>query len=73
MKTIIHVNKHVIGANRKHGRSDPPITVKTYKSNTYCHEVAVKGECRIVHSPENPLSCGAFVWIQTNDVVEIVR
>lgn len=65
MKTIIHVNQHVIKANRASGRNDPVLTVKTYKSNTYAHSVDIKGESRVVYSPDKPLSCGAHVWIET--------
>jgi hypothetical protein len=72
MKTIIHVNQHVIRANNKHGTNDPVLTVKTYKSNTYAHEVNIKGESKVVYSPQKPLSCGAYVWIETNAEVEIV-
>lgn len=73
MKTIIHVNQHVIKANRKEGRTDPVLTVKTYKSNTYAHEVAIHGPSRVVYSPDNPLSCGAHVWIETQSTVEIIE
>lgn len=73
MKTIIHVNQHVIKANRKDGREDPVLTVKTYKSNTYAHEVAVHGPSKVVYSPDKPLSCGARVWIETQSTVEIIR
>jgi hypothetical protein len=72
MKTIIHVNQHVIRANNKHGTNDPVLTVKTYKSNTYAHEVNIKGESKVVYSPQKPLSCGAYVWIETHAEVEIV-
>ena len=66
MKTIIHVNQHVIKANQKNGANDPVLTVKTYKSNTYAHAVEIKGESRIVYSHNKPLSCGAKVWIETD-------
>ena len=73
MKTIIHVNQHNIRYNTKNPDDlKPVLTVKTYKSNTYANEVIVKGESRIIYSPEKPLSCGARVWIETNDEVEIV-
>lgn len=72
LKHIIHINKHVIASNVNHGRNDPPITVKTYKSNTKCHEVEFKNG-RIVHSPHKPLSCGARVWIETYDDVKVIR
>jgi hypothetical protein len=72
MKTIIHVNQHVIKANRKEGRTDPVLTVKTYKSNTYAREVAIHGPSTVVYSPDKPLSCGAHVWIETQSTVEII-
>lgn len=74
MKTIIHVNQHNIKANRKAGNNDLPVlTVKTYKSNNYAHEVSINGPSKLVYSPENPLSCGAHVWVETQAEVEIVR
>lgn len=66
MKTIIHVNQHVIKANRKKGENNPPLTCKTYKDNHYAHEVYIDGPCRIVYRPDAPLSCGAHVWIETD-------
>jgi len=71
MKTIIHVNQHVIKSNAKTGASDPVLTVKTYKENRYAHEVNIKGPSRIVYSPDKPLSCGAKVWIETDSEVEV--
>jgi hypothetical protein len=72
MKTIIHVNQHVIKANAKNGMQDPVLTIKTYKSNTYAHEVMIKGDSKVIYSPDKPLSCGAKVWIETNSQVEVV-
>jgi hypothetical protein len=72
MKTIIHVNQHVIKKNVREGTNDPVLTVKTYKSNTYAHEVLVKGESRLVYSADKPLSCGARVWLETEAEVEVV-
>ncbi len=73
MKTIIHVNQHVIKANKKNGVENPVLTVKTYKSNTYAHEVDIKGDSKIIYSPDKPLSCGAHVWIETHNEVVIVK
>lgn len=69
MKKIIHINQHKIKRNTKTGERVPVITTKTYKSNTYCYEVEVKGGCRVVYSPDKPLSCGARVWIETESDV----
>ena len=73
MKTIIHVNQHVIKSNRKNSVNDPVLTVKTYKSNKYAHEVMVHGPCKVIYSPDQPLSCGAHVWIETQSPVEVVK
>lgn len=72
MKTLIHVNQHVIKSNAKNGTNEPVLTVKTYKSNTYAHEVLVKGDSKIVYSKDKPLSCGARVWIETEAEVVIL-
>ena len=72
MKTIIHVNQHVVKANAKNGTTDPVLTVKDYKSNRYAHAVDIKGESRVVYSPDKPLSCGARVWIETHAEVELI-
>ena len=73
MKTIIHENQHVVRQNGKTGERNPVLTVKTYKSNTYAHEVEIDGPSRIVYSPDKPLSCGAKVWIETTSEVKIVE
>jgi len=70
MKTVIHVNQHVIKKNRKTGANDPVLTCKTYKSNTYAHEITIDGPSKIVYRPNKPLSCGAHVWIETESKVK---
>jgi hypothetical protein len=73
MKTIVHVNQHVIKANRKNGVENPVLTVKTYKDNVYAHEVEILGPSKIIYSPDKPLSCGAHVWIETQGDIIIIR
>jgi hypothetical protein len=73
LKTIVHVNQHVIKSNRKHSTEEPVLTVKTYKSNTYASEVIIRGDSKVVYSPNKPLSCGAHVWIETQSEVEIIK
>ena len=78
MKQIIHVNQHKIKKNTKHGTDEPVLTVKTYKTNDYAHEAVIYGQdgkeaARVIYSPDKPLSCGAKVWIETdNEVKNIV-
>lgn len=69
----IHVNQHNIRANMKDGGNRAVITVKTYKSNTYAHEVEIKGDSKVIYRPDKPLSCGAKVWIETEGEVEVRR
>jgi hypothetical protein len=71
-KTIVHVNMHKIRANKKNGTNDPVLTVKTYNSNVYAHEVEIVGKSKVIYSPDKPLSCGARVWIETQDEVKIL-
>jgi len=72
MKTWIHINQHVIKRNAKTGERKPVITAKTYKDNRYGSEVYVDGPCKIVYSPDKPLSCGAKVWIETKAGVRVI-
>ena len=69
MTKIIHINQWIIKRNKKNGKNDPVITVKTYKSNNYSNEVFIDGPCKIIYRPEKPLSCGAKVWIETTSTV----
>mgnify|MGYP003659751953 FL=1 len=71
MKKRIHINQHKIRANKKNNTNEPVITVKTYKSNEYGHDVQILGESRVVYSPNKPLPCGAKVWIETEAPVVI--
>ena len=73
MKKRIHVNQHTIRSNKKNDEKKPVITVKTYKSNDYCHEAIIDGPSKVIYSPDKPLPCGAKVWIETDaDVICVV-
>ncbi len=77
MKTIIHVNQHVIKSNRKTGANDPVLTCKTYKENRYGHIAIIKDKDgkevgRFIYRDHKPLSCGARVWFETDLEVEVV-
>ena len=71
MKTRIHVNQHIIKANRKSGEREPVITVKRGRRNDYAHAVSILGPSTVVYSPDCPLSCGATVWVETTADVRI--
>ena len=61
-----------IGAIIAYNLKEPVITVKTSKSNTYAHEVKIKGPSKVIYSPDKPLSCGARVWIETESEVIVL-
>ena len=67
----IHINQHKIKSNIKNGTNEPVITVKTYNSNTYTNKVIINGPSRVIYRPNNPLRCGARVWIETEAEVKI--
>lgn len=73
MKTKIHVNMHVIKANAKTGEQNPPLTVKDYKQNRKATraDIVVNGQvvASVVYMPDDPLSCGAKCWVETENEV----
>ena len=74
-KTYIHVNQNKIRSNLKHGTTDPVITVKEGRKNTYCHEVEILGPSKVVYGENGKkiLNCGARVVIETESEYKIVR
>jgi hypothetical protein len=77
MKTIIHVNQHVIKSNTKNNENKPVLTCKTYKNNIYASEILILDNngvevAKIVYNKDKPLSCGAKVWIETQNEIKII-
>lgn len=77
MKTIIHVNQHKIKSNEKNGLNEPVLTCKTYKDNNYAHEAIIYGQdglesAKVIYSKGKPLSCGATVWIETQNKIKTI-
>jgi len=72
-KKYIHVNQHVIRANKKNNENNPVITIKEGKKNTYCHAVEILGKSKISYSnneyEKTALSCEARVVIETHALV----
>lgn len=71
MKTRINVNAHVIRSNKKHGKDDPPIRIAEGRTIRYAREVVV-GRGRFVYAPDRPLSCGARLYFESDEPVEVV-
>jgi hypothetical protein len=72
---ILHVHQQRIRANIKAEPADrlPPIILIEGKARRYAHSVEIHGPCRLVYSPDKPLSCGARLWISTDAEVEIIE
>lgn len=66
VKTIVVINRHVIAANRKNGTREPPISVRRGRNGkpTYHHEYENSNPSKLVYDPDNPLKCGATVWME---------
>jgi hypothetical protein len=69
---IIHINRNIIQANAKHGRTDPVCRVEENGVVRYCMEVEIKGPSRMVYRPKKPRPCGAKLWIETDSAVELI-
>jgi len=75
MVTWIHVNQHVIRANKKTGANDPVLTIKQGRKNTYCHRVEILGPSEVIYSGNDKtlLPCGARVAICTESDIRITE
>ena len=67
----IHVNQHVIKSNRKHGKNDAVLTIKTTKNNIKANHIMIGENVRLCYAPESPLACGATIWIETTEEINI--
>ena len=77
-KTYIHVNQHLIKANAgvDADQRQAPLTVKDYTQNRKAFEAIIHDRdgrevARVVYRPDNPLDCGAKVWIETTNTVTV--
>lgn len=66
----LHVNRHVVAANRKSGRNDPALTVQTSAGSVRTRRVRILGRSELVQS-ERPLKCGARVWVETRAALRL--
>lgn len=67
----------MVKSNSKKNEREPVLTCKTYKENKYASEVEIldkNGEvvAKVIYSPDKPLSCGAKVWIETDNEINIL-
>ncbi|HLP88425.1 MAG TPA: hypothetical protein VK184_07525 [Nostocaceae cyanobacterium] len=74
----IHVNQHNIraNANPENKTKLPVITVKLLSENIYANKVEILDDngnviAIVVYRPNNPLPCGAKVWIETHSKIKV--
>lgn len=72
----VHVNRHTLAKNKKHGLTDPAIGVeesgrqKRYGSRVdIVHDGVVVAS--VIHREDKPLKCGARCWIETRADVRV--
>jgi hypothetical protein len=73
MKKYIHVNQMVIRHNVKYGKNLPVCRVQFGRNgkSKYCQSVKFK-DGALVPNFENPLACGAKVWVECEGEVELI-
>lgn len=65
------VNRHRVQSNRKYNESQPVFRVSNgkYGKPDYAVEVQFPAGATLTEDRENPLPCGATVWIEAPEVV----
>lgn len=68
----IHVNQHKLRSRVKDPTcQDHCYTVK-FKGKTYtAKQVFIQGDSQLVERIDNPLSCGARLWIETHGPIKL--
>lgn len=73
MTTRIHINRNIIQYNQKHDTAFPVCRVQEGNKVRYCREVYWDGPSKMIYRPENPLPCGAKLWIETEAEVDLIE
>ena len=68
----VHVNQFMIKSNLKEkvkGNRRPVISVQTSAGSIRANDVKLEGDSAVKYTPDNILSCGASVYIETKDPI----
>lgn len=75
MTIIVHVNSNTIKSNVKWGERAPPLTVRKGRHEIIARAQEIRLETDppvlIRYSPDEPLPCGARVWVETEAAASI--
>jgi hypothetical protein len=69
MKSVVHVNQFYIKKNHKNNTNLPVITVKQGNKTKYAWGIKFIGPSQLEYHEKDPLSCGARVWITTEEPI----
>lgn len=61
----IHVHANLIRSNAKNNTDHPVCRIQEGSKSRYAHRVEILGPSTLVYRPNDPLPCGAKVWIET--------
>ncbi len=70
--TRINVNQHRIRSNNKYGTNIPVVRVQSGSEVNYYHNLEIFGNCKLIYSPDKPMSCGGKVWIEVGPDVMVI-
>lgn len=62
----LHVDRQLIAQ-----KASNPITIQTSKGSIKASGVEIQGASRFVYQPDDPLSCGARLWIETTAPLKV--
>lgn len=71
-KKRVHVNQFVMKSNRKEALSSnrkPVLSIQTSAGSIRANDVKLEGNSSLKYTPDNILSCGASVYIETDDPI----
>jgi len=66
----LHVDRRIVARNVKLGQDEPSITIQTSKGPIKARAVRGDGLFYFVQSMNQPLRCGARLWIETHAELE---
>jgi len=73
----IHVNQGIIRSNHNHKEYRPVLTAKGSNFNIYGHEIRIIKDGEVIatfhYREDDPLSCGARVWVETREEIEAIE
>ena len=64
MKARIYINRHIVKSNKKTGRDDACIAIRTYKGVKYAKKVELFGSWTLKQDFEKPYCSGATIWLE---------